>query len=457
MKAKRLAYLIALNIICGSAVSDASEKTNGQEAPSARAAAALTLHDVINRLKLPGAFTQIEELRKMDPAHYEKFIAFALNFITAERTRSHKAFMIRALANIHPDRWTDELVSTHSEIIREGGLSDKLLNMLQYVAKIDPSDYEAYKTTCLNLLRASSRTDNSRCVILRIVQNLPKPLWPFMDNFIRQNPNFLRYVPVYSLETFVGTDQTIITEDYLREQLNLLHRQYHHEAPAGTPAGLAFEIHNYANQHVETPTGSVKTFNDAVLERVTELLGDRPLLSADETVRLMHEVLHILQQENHHSDVLTPEILHWAIHCIGGVETDVHALKTVVTYLMSKRDDSFKIWLHTFMDESKNAYKGRNSDSCIMGVKERVVTSLRNINDPALQDLLEQGEIKHLLKTKMASLGNMAMWAKRLFEAGIRSDTDPEIAKKTYIDSMVNYFESVRSESTVKAINDAID
>ena len=237
------------------------------------------------------------------------------------------------------------------------------------------------------------------------------------------------------------------------EQLQIilenLHQQYRHQAPAGTPQGLAFEIHNFATQTVVDASGIESKFNDVVLTKVTARNQGKEILSFEAATKLIQDAMKSMQAENaerkakgqqpHHSNYLNEEVLKWAIDCQGDA-SDRNAFQQVVTMLQNT-PEKLETWLSGFLEESANAYSS-NGQSCVKGVKERVITSVRNVmqDDKELSEIFAQAESKKLLQTKLTSLNKMDVWAKKLFEVGVKSTTSEVDAKKKYEELLNSYF-----------------
>ena len=152
-------------------------------------------------------------------------------------------------------------------------------------------------------------------------------------------------------------------------------------------------------------------------------------------------------------------MVNWAIDCQGDA-SDRMALQQVVT-LLQANPEKLRTWISTFMDESKNAYGNRsNPDSCVKGVRERVITSLRSVfyNDPAFQDVFGQGETKKILKVKKTALNNMDVWAKKMYgDYNVKSTTPEAEAKKIYEKALKDYFSDIKDVEYEAEISEAIN
>ncbi len=64
-----------------------------------------------------------------------------------------------------------------------------------------------------------------------------------------------------------------------------------------------------------------------------------------------------------------------------------------VSFIQTFHQDKLELWVKGFVEESITAYSSStDSTSCSKGIKERVVTGLRGIEDPALDQLFAQAE-----------------------------------------------------------------
>ncbi|CAO4840675.1 MAG: hypothetical protein CNLJKLNK_00250 [Holosporales bacterium] len=204
---------------------------------------------------------------------------------------------------------------------------------------------------------------------------------------------------------------------------------------------LAFEIHNFANQEVVGKTGEKQSFNGAVLNHLQRSIQG-PVL--DVVLALLRNELETLKNDSLKSDAINEDVYNWVIQ-INEDQQDKNAIALVVTYLEQKDNTHGKLatWLYAFMDESKKAYDGKNTQSCIKGVKERVITSLRSAipeGDAALENFFYQAEAPFMIAAQSKKLTDYAFWAEKLQQKGVTSATHKDIAKDKFKEALVDFF-----------------
>jgi hypothetical protein len=299
--------------------------------------------------------------------------------------------------------------------------------------------------------------------------------------FLQQNQDFLRSVPFANfMRAF--PEQVEISPEHFQLICRNLWRQYYTPHAMNAHPGLAFEIHNFANQMVsDESTGDTGRFNDIILRKINQQNAEKALLSLGTSVALLCTTMNEMLQEDkareksgktkHYSTALREEILTWAVGCTNG-GGDAAALCSVVTYLNSN-PELLKTWLLTFLDESERAY-GRSQGSCIKGVRERVITSLRNATpeDPLFAAAFQQAETTEMLGVKIASLNfggrdpstrsveeqsKLASWTKLLYSAGARSTTSFPAAQAIFSAQLESFFGDLLTPQNKPTIDSVIE
>ncbi|CAO5675716.1 MAG: hypothetical protein NEHIOOID_00577 [Holosporales bacterium] len=397
----------------------------------------------------------IVTVAKVSPDHYERFID-TINQLSQGMDADNKSSVIVAVGKVHPDHY-ERFINTVNQLT-QGMDADNKTRVIVTVAKVSPDHYERFIDT-INQLSQGMDADNKSSVIVAVGKVHPDH-YPFLKNFIEQNPAYFRYVLTREFE---GSITPNMTQPQLREHLQQLHRQYHHQAPPGTPQALAFEIHAYANQEVADETGQKQPFNEAVLNHIQRSIQGR-VLNYGTVLDLLRSELTTLKNDPLTSGAINDAVFNWVIES-NQAQQDKNAMTLVATYLEQKDHTHKKLatWLYTFMDESKKAYDGRNTQSCMKGVKERVITSLRSSvleGDAVLENLFHQAESTLMTATKSKKLTDYAFWAQKLQAEGVTSTTPQDVAKDKFSQSLRDYFEGVTDANvtaTIEATLDAFD
>ncbi|CAO4846172.1 MAG: hypothetical protein CNLJKLNK_00415 [Holosporales bacterium] len=402
----------------------------------------LTKEYIVHQLTLGmnDCYDKVRVVRAVEKLHFDRYAPFMKTVYRLSQRMSEydRADVIDAVGNVHPDLYTDAFVDTVHQLSHGMNANDKV-HIIRGVRKVDPNLYtDGFISTVLQLSQGMDGRNKAR--IIEGVGKVHPDHYPFLQNFIRQNPGYFSYV--FAMD-FNDDIEKNMTQQDLQELLERLHREYYNDAPAGTPQGLAFEIHTFANQEVVGETGEKQSFNQAVLNHIeSSIEGDA--LDYNIVLGLLSSELATLKNDPLKSDAINEEVYNWVIKS-NEEPQDKNVIATVVTYLEKKDNTHGKLatWLYAFMDESKNAYDGRNSESCIKGVKERVITSLRSAipeGDTTLENLFHQAETPFMMAAKSAKLTDYAFWAQQLKQKGITLNSSQDEAKDKFKEALVEFF-----------------
>ena len=191
-----------------------------------------------------------------------------------------------------------------------------------------------------------------------------------LNFFIYVRPNILK-VAIYRVSNY-GED--LVTDfNILTGMLNDLHAN-------AAPQNFSCEIHKVTNTISRNSDGPQFKLNDAVMRVVDGELAAKGIndkkVKAFVTARATIEKIIDTQKLK-----ITPDQLEWVLGNLGA--GDKLALQKIVILL---KDDpkAVGLWANAFVKESLEAYKGSSDpESCEKGVRERVITSLRD----ALKDV----------------------------------------------------------------------
>ncbi len=162
-------------------------------------------------------------------------------------------------------------------------------------------------------------------------------------------------------------------------------------------AGLAFEIHNFADTKVitqESPLSSSSAANskpvkliDAVSQHMLASLAGVDLIPYTDAEKIVKEAVEkfipVEKQD------LAKEAVLYRLASDNDYEQQ---LSVVVTFVQTQHKDKMEQWIFGFVNESITAYVNSiNSTSCSKGIRERASTGLRGI-DPILDRLFAQAE-----------------------------------------------------------------
>ncbi|CAO4842284.1 MAG: hypothetical protein CNLJKLNK_00770 [Holosporales bacterium] len=389
---------------------------------------------------------------KVNPDRYTDFVN-TVNALSQGMDAWCKWYVIEALGEVNPDRYTDFINIINA--LSQGMDGHDKRYVIDAVGKVNPDRY----TDFINTINALSQGMDGRnkWFIIGAVGKVNPDHYPFLQNFIRQNPRYFTYAPA---SQFSYSTTHKMTQKQLQSLLESLHREYYNDAPAGTPQALAFEIHNFANQTVVGETGEKQSFNGAVLNHLQRSIQGN-VLPYDVVLDLLRSELSTLMEDKKTSNAINEEVYNWVIE-INKDPQDKNAIATVVTYLEQKDNTHGKLatWLYAFMDESKNAYDGQNRESCIKGVKERVITSLRSAipeGDTTLENLFHQAEAPFMLTAKSKRLTDYPFWAQKLMAKGVTSNTPEADAKIKFSEALRDYFEGIMDERVKATIDATLD
>ena len=205
----------------------------------------------------------------------------------------------------------------------------------------------------------------------------------------------------------------------------------------GPHSGIAFQIHNYADAPVSAPTtntrpGSPTTLNNAVFSNIKTRIQGTNLISEVDTINVVRKMI-FEDYESIHSGCTK-----FIMDAISNSASDKEALRYAYSFVKKFYPTYLKAWLQSFAGESLEAYVGRNNPtSCIKGVKERIITGLRVLNDPELTSLFSQAEgpllVNKFMSDKMnpTKPENAERIAVSLKNLGVNTTTlEPEVRKK---------------------------
>ncbi|CAO5682882.1 MAG: hypothetical protein HEEMFOPI_00794 [Holosporales bacterium] len=286
-------------------------------------------------------------------------------------------------------------------------------------------------------------------------------IYLLVSNFLRVNPDFFRFVSLNKFFTGINKD---MNEAQFRAHIQRLHNDYiNNRAAAGEQElpGQALQIHDFSNTLVDS-NGKTLSLNNAVLEAIAKD-NPNPYLY-DRVVGILKTSLDQLKEDPLKSKAINDDVFSRLLSC-NNESADQGAMCQVVTYLLKKdpSGEKLKTWLYVFMEECRNAYARTNPESCVKGVRERVITSLRSAlpDDPDLSKLFAQAEKISIFKVKRARLNDLNYWARLLLEKGVKSTTPEKEVQEILTKIMEDNYNDIKTpenaDEIISGINNIVD
>lgn len=291
--------------------------------------------------------------------------------------------------------------------------------------------------------------------ILDDFENMHQNMHLTFIDFCLGHPRFLSCVPRYILrETLDGiTDKN----EFLRI-LNCLYREYYisHQQ---RQQNYAHEVHNYSNFLIQTNDANKTSFNTAVMNYIRSKVPDS-LPSFENTKQMLRYVFNEVLTDPLKPVSLTEETLTWCMNRILKEEEDTFI--ATYQYVEMSAPNHVKTWLQTFLDESTNAY-GAQKGSCVRGIQERLVTSLRNLplTDEILLSYFAQAESAFTNQTKVKRITDYPYWAQMLKKKGCTQNQNVTEVQQVYEQLLREYFAPITPDaeeiikSTLEVFNDS--
>jgi ribosomal protein L24 len=369
----------------------------------------------------------IKAVAKVDPSNYILFIE-TVNTLSSGMTGYAKVQVIEAVVKVAPSNYRLFIGTVNTLSVGMNG-NDKSW-VIEAVAKVDPSKWTDTFIQTVNTLSVGMSDDDKSCMI-RAVAHM-KLEW--YDPFVRYatQHNFFRIVPSEVFYRSLVNANRLDTAEHFQAIVNRLRNEYTAQGARGAPQGVAFQIHNYRSTQVTTASGHKQRLENAVVYEINRLVQSLPTMDYDIAKGL---VLSLTLEAD-------PKKLGWALGCVEGSEDYKRVFTSVVSYLSSLGGNALNSWTEGWVKESRQAYDGRNGDSCVAGVRERVVTALRDVPEisDSLKHLFVQGDRTLIIPLKIANIGGIK-WEKTLKELGANSTMTDQVAFPLFQKALRDYFE----------------
>jgi hypothetical protein len=370
----------------------------------------------------------IEDVARINPLNYGLFIA-TVNALLRGMDDYAKSLVIEAVAKVDPSKWTDGFVQIVNALSLGMDGKNKSL-VIEAVAKVDPSKWTDEFVQIVNALSLGMDSKNKSKVIEAVAHMKLEWYNPFV-RYATQH-NFFRIVPVEAFYSSLVNANRLDTAEQFQAIVNRLRNEYTAQGARGAPQGVAFQIHNYRNTQITSASGHKQGLENAVVEEINRLVQSLPAMDYDMAKGL---VLSLTLEADRKK-------LSWALRCVEGSEDYKRAFTSVVSYLSSLGGNALNSWTEGWVKESTKAYDQGSGNSCVAGVRERVVTALRDVPEisDSLKELFVQGDHTVTIPLKIANIGRIK-WAETLKELGANSTMTDQEAFPLFQQALREYFE----------------
>ncbi|MDP5012767.1 MAG: hypothetical protein NWQ29_03600 [Alphaproteobacteria bacterium] len=388
-----------------------------------------------------------------------------------------KSNIVSALAQIPTERLTPEFESAVN--IFDRGISSyqdrRKAKIIEELAKLTSEritpEFVGAVSRISNGLLHNTRGDGYESSIIRLSHNVSDDSFQhvaayFTESRMQAIRHFLSESLICSL--FARLTRLNTSNERIAE-IDRTVALYRHQGPAAQPQNYqavvgGVDIHRYAQAKVfSNATGSKHTtLKNAVVNKLERALNGQQLVSYQSALSATKkEIERAYNQKISAIDGdLAADIIqksaakelalrdkNWQHEAIGAGGDDAKAQKafSLVYTLLSSEPEKLKLWMSTYLEESLNA-RGNDTRSCVMGMRERVTTSLRSVISQIpdktgvykeLHGLFSQVEgtvlaNKFLQMINLADPNNHTGIATVLGQAGITRESTADAAAEAY-------------------------
>ena len=224
--------------------------------------------------------------------------------------------------------------------------------------------------------------------------------------------------------------QNTVRDDMIRSIGQYIPAAARQDYAQGRRGGLAFEIHDYADQVNGPVMACISRRVGTNVPQVNEIALRARLRSLvyGGNLSFLKRII------NWGSNREQLDLAHTAINCAWQPDTPVK-LNKILFFLDTYYPDRINQWMTGFVGESIEAYQNSiNSLSCVKGINERMVTGLRGI-DPELDDIFAPAEGDLYAKKILRNIDfnvNAQKVAEELMKVGITLASSLEGAREAY-------------------------
>ena len=312
-------------------------------------------------------------------------------------------------------------------------------------------------------------SQNYKSLIIRLSHNVSAESFAEISAYFNSNlmQDITRFLPPDAAETLLSNLLRLRASNERIAEIDRTMALYRHQGPAqpqnyGAVVGGA-DIHRYAQTTVfSNATGNKQALKDAVVTKLEQALNERQLVSYQSALSATKEEIEkgynqkiskldgdlaadIFQKSSDRELALRDK--NWQHEALEAAKKDASAQKafSLVYTLLSSEPEKLKLWMSTYFEETLNA-RSTDTRSCVMGMRERVITSLRSVISQIpdktgvykeLHGLFSQVEgtvlaNKFLQTINLADPNNHAGIATVLGQAGIAGESTADTAAEAY-------------------------
>ncbi|CAO4842886.1 MAG: hypothetical protein CNLJKLNK_00687 [Holosporales bacterium] len=392
-----------------------------------------------------------KEIDKLTPQHYNQKFIETFHALSKNVEPLNRRYILILLKNLDKTIYYEPFVET-VQLLSEGLSTLDKVNIIRTVAKIPQDQYKDFIDSIVFL--SFQLTEDDLRYLFRVFCDVQLQNIPFLIQFIKYDRVFFDYVPCKDLSERILMMHSL---DEIKAILKGLYAQCQRMKSAKKihPDGLAFEIHNYADMVLDEE-------NDLPLFKLV-LFALNTKIDKRYTIQESKKILEqnfVSIEKNLKNKMEKRRDLNWVLSC-QNTRADETILATVVSYLIQK-DPTYGVlrnWIDALVGESKKAYLGANPESCIKGVKERVVTSLKSalVDDPAFCDYFNKAEQYFMQATKVKKLSDYAYWATRLIANGVNENTPQQDAKNIFMQLLSDFFDPQKDQDVIESTLELFD
>ncbi|CAO5674923.1 MAG: hypothetical protein NEHIOOID_00453 [Holosporales bacterium] len=389
-----------------------------------------------------------KEIDKLTPEHYNQKFISVFHALAENVEPLNRRHIIILLKNFGKTICHERFIET-VQLLSEGLPTLDKVNVIRTVARIPQDQYKDFIDSIICLSFQLNEEDLR--YLFRVFCDVQPCNIPFLIQFIKHDRVFFDHVSCKDLSASISMVHSL---DDIKDILKGLYAQYQRVKSSKKihPDGLAFEIHNYADM-VLGEENDLPLFK-LVLFALNTKIDKR--YSIEESKKIL-EHNYILIQKSLKEKMEKRKNLKWVLSC-QNTRSDETILATVVSYLIQK-DPTYNVlrnWISVLVEESKESYSGGNKESCIKGVKERVVTSLKSalLDDPVFCDYFSKAEHYFMQTTKVKKLSDYAYWATRLMEHGVNENTPMEEAKDRFSALLSDFLDPQKDQDVIASTLD---
>ncbi len=388
-----------------------------------------------------------------------------VNRLTFEMDEYSKSGVIKTLTELPAERLTPAFEACVNRLTVRMDSDDKR-KVIAELATLPPERLTQDFETRVNWLANGMGQKN--WFIINLAKHVSVQYFSeFCADFTTQRMHFIRqFMDQYQIEALLSRLNQLPTSNARITEINRTITLYIYDEPAPNYAAVGrADIHAYARMTVSTgATEKKQTLNDAVVNRLKKELNEQGLVPYNVALQAISQHAHqkydqtmeriaadsttsIIEKSAANAKALQER--NWQCEALGAAKDDRNAQETLslVYTLLYQQPEKLELWLNTYLEESLNA-RTKDTRSCVAGMRERVITSLRSvisqIEDKTgvykdIHDLFNQAEgpalaNKFLETINLTNQKNHKKIANLLSQAGITQQSSADQAVRVFGD-----------------------